>query len=82
MTNYINKFKLDILLLQETHVDNLRLGKQIEQKLGGKIFWSLTIPDSKGVGIFVNNNFNVEIIKFHYDIEGRLVYLDFDRDDQ
>ena len=44
--NYIDKFKLDILFLQETFTDNLNFGRQIEQTLGGKIYWSLGQPGS------------------------------------
>ena len=77
---YLEKYRLDILFLQETHVDNLKLGKEIEQSLGGKILWSLGQTDSRGVGIFVSNRCQTEIIKFHHDVEGRLVYVDIDRE--
>ena len=50
---YIEKFKLDILFLQETHVDNLQLGRTIENKLNGKIYWSFSFK--RGVGIFISN---------------------------
>ena len=76
--HYIDKFKLHILFLQETHIDNLKLGRQIETELDGKIFWSLTQPDKRGVGIFISNKIDCQINKFHHDVEGRLVYVDLD----
>ena len=77
---YIQKYGIDILFLQETHIDNLDLGNKIAEKLGGKIFWSLTgNTKRKGVGIFINNSCNASIIKFHHDVEGRLIYVDIDK---
>lgn len=77
--SYIKKHKIDVLFLQETHVDQLTLGNEIAETLGGKIFWSLTGHNSKGVAIFINNVFDAKINKFHHDVEGRLVYVDIDK---
>ena len=76
----IQKHKIDILYLQETHIDNLDLGNRIADQLGGKIFWSFTgKPDSKGVGIFINKSCDANVVKFHHDVEGRLIYVDIDK---
>ena len=76
--HYIEKFHIHILFLQETHVDNLKLGREIEDELGGKVYWSFTQPDQRGVGIFISNRLDINIAKFHHDIEGRLIYVDID----
>ena len=76
----IQKHKIDILLLQETHIDKLDLGKKIAEQLGGNMFWSLTgDPLSKGAAIFISKSCNANIVKFHHDIEGRLIYVDIDK---
>ena len=76
----IQKHKIDILYLQETHIDSLDLGNRIADQLGGKIFWSFTGNTlSKGVGIFINKTFHSNIVKFHHDVEGRLIYVDIDK---
>ena len=80
--HYIDKFNIDILLLQETHVDTLKLGREIESILGGKMFWSFGLNDSRGVGIFFSSKCKIDIIRFHHDLEGRLLYIDFDKGEQ
>ena len=78
----IDEHKIDILFLQETHVDTLELGRKIERYFGGHIFWSLSNPAEKGTGIFISKQSQVNIVKFHHDIEGRLVYVDIDKGDE
>ena len=39
VTHYLDKFKIDVLFLQETHIDNVKLRKQIEEQLEGKIYY-------------------------------------------
>ena len=77
--HYIDKFNIDILLLQETHVDTLSLGREIESSLGGKMFWSFGQNDSRGVGIFFSSKCKMDVVRFHHDFEGRLLYVDFDK---
>ena len=76
--NYIEKFKIDILFLQETHIDNLHLGQTIDNKLGGKTYWSFSFK--QGVGIFISNKLQANIVglKFYHVVEGRIINLDID----
>ena len=72
----IEKEKLDVLFLQETHVDTLKLGKCIENKLEGKIIWSFGTNNARGVGIFFNESLDVNIHKFITDPFGRFLIAD------
>ena len=72
----IEKEKLDVLFLQETHVDTLKLGKCIENKLEGKIIWSFGTNNARGVGIFFNESLDVNIHKFITDPFGRFLIVD------
>ena len=76
--DFATKNKIDILLLQETYVDNLKLAKSIEQKfiLEKRCIWNFGKSNSCGVAIFLFNP-NICIEKFHSDIFGRLIRLDF-----
>ena len=76
--DFATKNKIDILLLQETYVDNLKLAKSIEQKfnLEKRCIWNFGKSNSCGVAIFLFNQ-NICIEKFHTDIFGRLIRLDF-----
>ena len=70
--------KVDVCFLQETRVDSMALGMSIQAKLGGKIFWSLTNNRGKGVGIYINDDFECNIKGFDFDYFGRYVYVDID----
>ena len=78
---FIDQNKIDILLLQETFADNLRLAKSIEStlKLENKIIWNFGKPDSCGVAILLIRN-DIQIENFHLDILGRVIRLDFNTD--
>ncbi|PVD32215.1 hypothetical protein C0Q70_07644 [Pomacea canaliculata] len=70
---HIQKHNIDILLLQETHIDSLQIGNEIAQKLDGKIIWSLTTPRGKGAALYINNKLNAEIHHFQTDFLGRYI---------
>ena len=78
---FIDQNKIDILLLQETFVDNLRLANSIEStlELENKIIWNFGKPDSCGVAILLIRN-GIQIENFHLDILGRVIRLDFNTD--
>ena len=52
----LQRNNLDILLMQETHVENLKIGKSIEKQLDGKIFWSFGPNNARGVGVYIKNH--------------------------
>jgi exonuclease III len=68
-------YDLDILLLQETHVDKLARAKEIEGKLHCKALWSFGAFNSRGTAVLIFND-NHTIHKFHLDLNGRLVFVD------
>ena len=72
----LDKEKIDILFLQETHVDNVKLAKSIENKLDGKLFWSLGSNNARGVGIYFNKHLDVHVHKFITDPFGRFLIID------
>ena len=78
---FINQNKIDILLLQETFVDNLRLANSIESmlELENRIIWNFGRPDSCGVAILLIRN-KIQIKNFHSDILGKVIRLDFNTD--
>ena len=78
---FIAQSKIDILLMQETFVDNFHLAKSIEKtlKLENKIIWNFGKADSCGVAILLIKD-NIKIEKFHSDFQGRVIRLDFATD--
>ena len=55
---------INILLLQETHVSDLRYKKDIEKEFDCLSYWSFGSTDSRGVAIFIMNSFERDIMKF------------------
>ena len=79
--DFATKNNVDILLLQETFIDNITLAKSIEQnfELNERCIWNFAKADSSGVAIFLFNK-NICIDHFHTDIYGRVIRLDFSLD--
>ena len=74
-----NMFKIldpDIVLLQETHCDNIRTAKLYDKMWDGKSFWSFGTNNARGVGILAGKSLINHIKSFDLDIEGRLLSLD------
>ena len=72
----VDKEHFDLLFLQETHVDTLKLGKSIENKLDGKMFWSFGASNSRGVGIYLSKLLEFHVHKFITDPFGRFLIVD------
>ena len=70
----VNNFK--IVFLQETHVNNLKLKKKIDEKFNCLSYWSLGTTSSKGVAILIFNNFEFKVLKFQSDTDGRVILVD------
>ena len=79
--DFATKNNADILLLQETFVDNITLAKSIEHNfnLNKRCIWNFGKADSCGVAILVFNE-HIRIDSFHTDIFGRIIRLDFSLD--
>ena len=76
---FIDQNKIDILLLQETFVDNLAKSIESILELENRIIWNFGRPDSCGVAILLIKN-EIQIENFHSDILGRVFRLDFNTD--
>ena len=76
--DFATKNHIDIMLLQETYIDNISLAKSIEQdfNLNNRCVWNFSKGNSCGVAILLFND-NICIDNFHTDIFGRLIRLDF-----
>lgn len=66
---------IDIIFLQETHVDCLSLAKQYSNEWGGKCYFSFGGFHSSGVGILFRKNFAFQEKSFQFDNDGRLLCL-------
>ena len=74
--------KVDIILLQETHIYNLSQVTKLETLFNAKGFFSFGGNKSCGVGILFNNNLNVTFLSHRYDSVGRVVSVDVAIDDK
>ena len=61
--------KSDIILLQETHINECKEWK-------GKCFFNFLDTSSAGVAIFINTSFQGVIERFHSNNDGRICYVD------
>ena len=68
--------KVDILLLQETHIENISQSKHHFRGLDYETYNSFGDYHSRGVTILVKSTLEYKLIKFHHDYEGRLCYID------
>ena len=70
----INKNKIDIALLQETHFNKNNMNK-IKTEWGKDCFHSYGTSSSCGVTIKINKQLNYELISEYSDLEGRLLVV-------
>ena len=74
---FVFQQKLDMLLLQETDFDNMRLARTIEQRLNVvNCIWNFSKGVSCGLAILIFNK-DICIENFHSDFFGRVIKLDF-----
>ena len=69
----VRLYNINVLLLQETHVSDLSYKKDIDKEFDCVSYWSFGSTDSRGVAIFIMNNFERDIVKFNRDLEGRAI---------
>ena len=82
--DFIKKNKVDILCIQETHVNSRALANQIENNFNNcfKFFWSLSFSShSAGVCVIISNAL-ISYSKFQTDNDGRLLYIDIKFDNK
>ena len=80
LKNFINTNKhVDILCIQETHVDSRLLSDNISSLVGHQAIWSYGSGRQCGVAVFVLNP-NVKVVKYETDIDGRYIFVDFSYD--
>ncbi len=68
----------DILLLQETHMDNKRMTDGFAQELNYKCIWSFGTNRSCGVAILLSDDLDYKLEKHEYDFDGRLLFVDIE----
>ena len=75
--DYILINKINILCIQETHVDDYKMSKQIENLISKEYFyvWNFSNNLSCGCCIIVNDT-NIKCSKFQIDFDGRFISLD------
>ena len=77
LKSVLEKEKIDVCFIQESHIDNFKIGKFVERKLNARTFWSYTDNSKcKGAGIVIDNSFDCEIKNILYDPLGRYVCID------
>ena len=67
-------------MLQETHVNNLKLKYEIDRIFNCQSFWSFGSNDSRGVAILIMKNFEHKMNKFENDNEGRMIKVELSSD--
>ena len=73
--NYLRD-KADIVCIQETHGDE-KTNNLWENMWGGKAFWSNGENNSRGVGILLTKNCDIEVLNSFKDKEGRYVGIEY-----
>ena len=65
--------RINIALLQETHIDNLSWKKEIDNIFNCNSLWSFGSNSSRGVAILLFKNFYFNVNKFVKDMDGRII---------
>ena len=77
LKSVLEKGKIDICFIQESHIDNEVIGKYVERKLNAKTYWSYTDNSKcKGVGIVISKFFDCDVKHIECDPFGRYVCVD------
>ena len=71
--NYLKQFNYDLVLLQETHSDEMN-EKLWEKQWHGRIFFSHGRTNAKGVCMLINGDCQVK--EYYKDNEGRILMLE------
>ena len=80
--NYCKDKKIDILFLQETHINSKQLTSEITKIFDCQTFWTFGTNRSKGCAIFIFNNNDITVDRHYHDFDGRLLFVDVTLDDR
>ncbi|PJE77720.1 Exodeoxyribonuclease [invertebrate metagenome] len=75
LSDFVHNNDIHIVLLQETHVSNLSVGKRIEDFLKCKAIWNFGTFNSRGTAVLFFIDVNLQ--EFYLDREGRAMFVDF-----
>ena len=74
--DYCRAENINVLFLQETHINSEKLATDISTLFQCKIFWTFGTNRSRGCAICIFDNFDFKVDRFFRDFEGRLLYVD------
>jgi len=75
LQQFVLQHNIHIVLLQETHLNNLNNAKYMENILRCKAFWNFGSYNSRGTAVLFFIDVHVE--QFQFDLDGRLMFVDF-----
>ena len=65
----------DVVLLQETFINNVGKAKIFDQKWGSRGYWSFGSPRKAGVGVLVTPRSDISVLAHQQDSDGRVMSL-------
>ena len=71
----ININKINVVLFQETHVENLKFKKEVDSFFNCQSLWSFGTNNSCGVATLIVNNFDFKFLSFKKKIMMAEQYL-------
>ena len=77
--NYLRKQNFSIICLQDTHFTK-NMESLIRSEWGNDAYFSSFSSQSRGVAIFLNNNFEYKVHNCHKDLRGNTLILDIEID--
>ena len=76
----LRSLRIDIFVLQETHLADLSQGKTWENEWGGQAVWSPGSNRSAGVAVLIHPNSSVTLSDHKTDLAGRVLSVKLSRD--
>ena len=69
----ININKINVVLFQETHVENLKFKNEVDSFFNCQSLWSFGFNNSCGVATLIIDNFDFKFLSFKKDNDGRAI---------
>ena len=77
LKSFTFQHKIDVLFLQETHVSNSKVVKNLDSYFNHyRCFWNFGSNFSRGTAILISHSVDFSVIKYHRDLDGRFQYID------